>query len=169
MSRTAQDATPPVSETAATEAESLREKLAEQTERNLRLAADFENFKRRNRQDSEARASAQKDTFILGLLPAIDNLERALASGPAPGSQQLHQGVEMIRQQLRALLRQHAVEPQESVGQPFDPQRHDAISKRSDPACPNGAVLEVLQRGYQRGDKVFRPAKVVVNDLTSST
>jgi molecular chaperone GrpE len=146
----------------------LRVTLAEQNDLNLRLSADFENFKRRSRQDSEVRAAAQKESFIQELLPAIDNLERALTSGAAPGSQQLHQGVEMTLRQLRLLLRQHGIETEESVGQAFDPHRHEALSQRCDPAHPAHTILEVFQRGYRRGDKVFRPAKVVVNGLTHS-
>ena len=155
-------------EAVATDSDSLRGKLAEQTDLKLRLAADFENFKRRSRQESEARAAAQKESFIHELLPAIDNLERALASGASSGSPQLHQGVEMTLQQLRLLLRQHGIEPEESVGQPFAPHRHEAVSQRHDAAHPAHSIIEVLQRGYRRGDKVFRPAKVVVNDLTHS-
>ena len=155
-------------EAVPTDSDSLRGKLAEQTDLKLRLAADFENFKRRSRQESEARAGAQKESFIHELLPAIDNLERALASGASSGSPQLHQGVEMTLQQLRLLLRQHGIEPEESVGQPFDPHRHEAVSQRHDAAHPAHSIIEVLQRGYRRGDKVFRPAKVVVNDLTHS-
>jgi molecular chaperone GrpE len=126
---------------AATDSDSLREQLAEQTDLKLRLAADFENFKRRSRQESEARAAAQKESFIHELLPAIDNLERALASGASSGSPQLHQGVEMTLQQLRLLLRQHGIETEESVGQPFDPHRHEAVSQRHDAAHPNHAIL----------------------------
>jgi molecular chaperone GrpE len=73
----------------------MREQLAEQKDLNLRMAADFENFKRRSRPESDARAVAQKESFIHDLLPAIDNLERALAAGAAPGSPELHKGVEM--------------------------------------------------------------------------
>ena len=149
----------------AAESDPLRQELAEQKDLNLRLAADFENFKRRSRQEVEARAAAQKESFIRELLPSLDNLERALASGASPGSQQFQQGVEMTLQQLRLLLRQHGIETEEIIGQPFDPHRHEAVSQRHDAAQANHAVLEVFQRGYQRGDKVFRPAKVVVNDL----
>ena len=149
----------------ATESDSLRQDLAEQKDLNLRLAADFENFKRRSRQEVGTRAAAQKESFIRELLPSLDNLERALASGATPGSPQFEQGVEMTLQQLRLLLRQHGIETEESVGQPFDPHRHEAVSQRHDPAQANHAVLEVFQRGYRRGEKVFRPAKVVVNDL----
>ena len=147
----------------ATEADLLRTELVRQNELNLRLAADFDNFKRRSRQEGEARAAAQKESFIHELLPVIDNLERALASGATPGSHQFHQGVELTLQQLRQLLRQHGFDTEESVGQPFDPHRHEAVSQRHDPAQADHTILEVFQRGYRRGEQVFRPAKVVVN------
>jgi molecular chaperone GrpE len=155
----------PTIEPAAAEPGSSREQLAEQKDVNLRLAADFENFRRRSRQESDARAAAQKESFIHELLPAIDNLERALAALVTPGSRELHQGVAMTFRQLRLLLQQHGIEPEESVGQPFDPHRHEAVSQRHDAAFPAHSIIEVLQRGYRRGDKVFRPAKVVVNEL----
>lgn len=155
-------------EVAATESDSLRQELAEQKDLRLHLAADFENFKRRSRQEAEARAAAQKESFIQELLPVIDNLERALAPGASAGSQQFHQGVEMTLQQLCLLLAKHGIESAEIVGQPFDPHQHEAISQRHDPTQPDHAILEVAQRGYRRGAKVFRPAKVVVNDLTPS-
>ena len=153
--------------TTATESDALRAELAAQKDLHLRLAADFENFKRRSRQEADTRAAAQKDAFIQELLPVIDNLERALASGASAGSQQFHQGVEMTLQQLRLLLAKHGIESGDIVGQPFDPHQHEAISQRHDPAQPDHAILEVAQRGYRRGAKVFRPAKVVVNDLTT--
>jgi len=152
--------------TVPTESDLLCKELAEQKDLNSSLIADFENFKRRSNQESETRAAAQKESFIQDLLPFIDNLERALASGAAPGSMQFHQGVEMTLQQLRQLLIQHGIETEESVGQAFDPHRHEAVSQRNDPDQADRAILEVFQRGYMRGKKVFRPAKVVVNDLT---
>jgi len=153
-------------ETATTKPDPLPDELAKQKDLNLRLAADFENFKRRSRQEGETRAAAQKESFIHELLPVIDNLERALTSGASSSSKQFHQGVEMTLQQLLLLLRQHGIETEEIVGQPFDPRRHEAVSQRHDPARADHAILEVFQRGYRRGEKILRPAKVVVNGLT---
>ena len=152
-------------ETAHPEPAAPHDELTRQKDLNLRLTADFENFKRRSRLESETRAAAQKESFIRDLLPSIDNLERALASAASPGSAQFHQGVEMTLQQMRQLLSQHGIETGEIVGQPFDPHQHEAVSQRHDPAQANYAILDVLQRGYRRGEKVFRPAKVVVNEL----
>jgi molecular chaperone GrpE len=157
-----------VAETAASESEALLKDLAEQKDLHLRLAADFDNFKKRSRQESEARAVAQKESFIVELLPVIDNLERALAAGASRNSAQFHQGVEMTLKQLQQLLLQHGVESGEIVGKPFDPHRHEALSQGHDPAQPDHAILEVVQRGYRKGTKIVRPAKVVVNDLTAA-
>jgi molecular chaperone GrpE len=161
-------ATNAVARTASTESEALLQDLATQKDLHLRLAADFENFKRRSRQESETRAAAQKESFIAELLPVVDNLERALASGASHDSTQFHQGVEMTLKQLQQLLRQHGVESDEVVGKPFDPHQHEALSQGHDSTQPDHTVLTVLQRGYRRGDKVVRPAKVVVNNLTVS-
>jgi len=155
-----------VAETAASESEALVKDLAEQKDLHLRLAADFDNFKKRSRQESETRAVAQKESFIVELLPVIDNLERALSAGASRDSAQFHQGVEMTLKQLQQLLRQHGVESEAIVGKLFDPHRQEALSQGHDPAQPDHAILSVVQRGYQRGAKVVRPAKVVVNDLT---
>jgi len=99
------------------------------------------------------------------LLPVIDNLERALATATASGNPALRQGVEMTLQQLRKLLLQHGIESDEVVGRPFDPHQHDALSQGHDPAQPAGTILEMFQRGYRRGAKVLRPARVSVNNV----
>jgi len=152
----------------AIEPDTSQQELARLKDLHLRLAADFENFKRRSRQESEGRAVAQKESFIAELLPVIDNLERALAAGASAGSEQFRQGVEMTMQQLRLLLGQHGIESDEIVGQPFDPHQHEAISQRNDPTQADHTILAMFQRGYRRGAKIMRPAKVVVNDLTSA-
>lgn len=146
----------------------VQKALAAQKDVSLRLAAEFENFKRRSREESEGRAAAQKEALIRELLPILDNLERALATDASPASRELHQGVEMTLQQLRQLLRQHGIEGEECVGRPFDPHRHEAVSLRHDPTQPDHVILDVFQRGYRRGEKVFQYAKVVVNDLAGS-
>lgn len=141
----------------------LQSALAAQKDDYLRLAADFDNFRKRTRRDSEQQAAAEKESFIQDLLPILDNLERALACEGTTSSAQLHRGVEMTLKQLRGLLHRHGIEPVEALGQPFNPHRHEAVAVRHDPRQPDHIVLEDVQRGYCRGDKVFRPAKVIVN------
>jgi molecular chaperone GrpE len=145
---------------------SLEAELAAQKEVYLRLAADFDNFRKRTTQEAERRAAAQKEAFIRELLPVIDNLERGLSSAASSSPEQLRDGVQMTLQQLQQLLRRHGIEPEESRGQPFDPHRHEAVTMRSDSSQPDHVVLETLQRGYRRGNESFRPAKVVVNNLS---
>ncbi len=137
--------------------------LAELQDRYLRLAADFENYRRRSRLEAESRALEQKEALIAELLPVLDNLERALAAAPAHAADGFRQGVEMTLKLLQNVFRAHGVESDDIVGRPFDPHRHEALAQRNDPAQPDHVVLSVLQRGYRRGDKVVRPAKVTVN------
>ena len=158
------NSTASVADSASADPALLQTALAAQKEDYLSLAADFDNFRKRTRRDSEQQAAAEKESFIQDLLPILDNLERALACEGATSSAQLHQGVEMTLRQLGGLLHRHGVEPVEAVGQPFDPHRHEAVAMGHDPSQPDHCVLEVVQRGYCRGDKVFRPAKVIVND-----
>jgi len=144
--------------------------LSTDKDRLLRLAADFESFRRRTSRETEQQAAAQKESFIRELLPVIDNLERALASNnEATSHEQLRQGVQMTLHQLQQLLRSHSIEPEDSLGQVFNPHWHEAVFTRRDPERPDHTVLEVLQRGYRRGREPFRPAKVVVNDLNQPT
>jgi len=146
----------------------LQDALAAQKDDYLRLAADFANYKRRSLRDSEQQAASGKESFIRDLLPVVDNLERALECERSVSSGPLHQGVEMTLQHLRRLLLHHGIEAVEDVGKPFDPHQHEAISVRRDSLQPDQIVLEVAQRGYRRGDKSFRPARVIVNDTDYS-
>jgi len=159
---------PPVSVTDAASADPaiLQQQLAAQKDDYLRLTADFDNFIKRSQRDSEQQAAQEKEAFIRDLLPIIDNLERALASEQSNASEPLHQGVTMTLQQVRQLLLRHGIEAVQDMGRPFDPHRHEAVFVRHDPTQPDQVILEVTQRGYARGDKVFRAAKVIVNDLS---
>ena len=150
----------------APEVGALQTELAVQRDRCLRLLADFDNFRKRAARENERSAAAQKEAFIRELLPVIDNLERALGSDVSTSPEQLRQGVQMTLQQLTQLLRDHGIEADESLGRPFDPRYHEAVSVGHDPSQPDHIILDTFQRGYRRGNEVFRPAKVVVNDLS---
>lgn len=142
----------------------LQKELAAQKDNYLRLAAEFDNFQKRTQRDSSQQAAAQKEAFIRELLPILDNLQRALACEQSISSEPLHQGLTMTLQQMDQLLHHHGIEAVQDVGQPFDPHRHEAVSVRNDPGRPDQVILEVIQRGYCRDDKVFCPARVIVND-----
>lgn len=137
-------------------------------ERYLRLAADFNNFMRTAR-ESERRAAEQKETLVRHLLPVVDNLERALANGPAQSAEQLREGVELTLRQLTQVLNQHGLTSRNDLGRPFDPQFHEAVCVGYEPMCADHTILEVWQRGWLRGKELFRPAKVVVNNLKRSS
>jgi len=153
------------SDGAASAPEALQQEIETHKDRYLRLAADFGNYKRRMEAEAERRARAQKEAFITELLPVIDNLERALSNGQSASAEQLRGGVQMTLQQLYQLLKQHGYEPEDCLGQPFDPHRHEAVATHCDPAQPDHVILAVYQRGWRHGDHLVRPAKVVVNDL----
>ncbi len=163
-----QSASTSVPDSAAIDPAELLKTLAAQKDDYLRLAADFDNFRKRTRRDSEQQAAAEKESFIRELLPILDNLERALACEQSTSSAQLHQGVQMTLQQLGRLLDEHGIEPTADIGMTFDPHRHEALSVGHDARQPDHSVLEVIQRGYRCGDKVLRPAKVIVNDWDHS-
>ncbi len=135
-------------------------------ERYLRLAADFENYKKRASRDRERDGSTQKIALVSDLLPVVDNLERALATRVGAD---LHEGVKMICDLFTTILQRHGFQPREDLGSPFDGRFHDAIAVGRDPSFPPMTVIEVWQRGWMRGDALFRPAKVLVNDSTTAT
>jgi len=137
-------------------------------ERYLRLAAEFDNFKKRSARDSERRAAEQKHAFVRELLPVVDNLERALASNPTHSAGALAEGVELTLRHLLQVLRHHGFIRRDDLAQPFDPHFQEAIGVRSEPLQPDQIVLEVWQRGWVHGQELFRPAKVVVNQLNRS-
>jgi len=130
-------------------------------DRYLRLAADFDNYKKRVSRDREREAGAQKIALVSDLLPIVDNLERALATR---GEAELRDGVKMALDLFISVLRRHGFQPREDLGCPFDARFHDAIAVGKNPDFAPMAVIEVWQRGWMRGDALFRPAKVLVND-----
>ena len=159
-------ATQDLSSTASGSAQ-IQSELAEWNERYLRLAADFDNFKKRTARENERRAAEQKSALVQELLPVVDNLERALGDGTAQTTVQLREGVELTLRQLIRALNQHGFASRDDRGQPFDPHFHEAVGVRSEPKHADHTILEVWQRAWIRGKELFRPAKVVVNDLKS--
>ncbi|HEY7002812.1 MAG TPA: nucleotide exchange factor GrpE [Gaiellaceae bacterium] len=154
-------------EKAPTKAE-LEEKLAEvEREREeylndlKRIAADFENYRKRVARDQEGLVARAHERLVKELLPVLDDLERALEAAAEHEEAKLEQGVRLVHRELvEALAREGLVEV-ETDGQ-FDPHVHEALlSQPSDE--DDGAVLEVLQKGYRLGDRVLRPARVVVS------
>ena len=136
---------------------------SEWNEKYLRLAADFENFKRQaQRREAEVRERTVRNIFE-DLLPVLDNFERAVqAAQNASDVTSLRVGVEYILKQLHESLRAHGVEPMETRGQKFDPLHHEALEEVPGSGEAPGTVIEEAQRGYSFKGQVLRPARVRV-------
>jgi molecular chaperone GrpE len=143
--------------------EAKETELAELKDKYLRALADFENARKRIRSQSEESVKLQKEMVLRDVLPIVDNLERALeASRSTTDTKVIIDGVEMVVRSLLDFLRVHGVTPVTTVGQSFDPNRHEAVDHvESEKHAPNTIVAE-FHRGYQIGDRTLRPARVSV-------
>lgn len=128
-----------------------------------RLAADFENYRRRQATEREELIKFAASRVFENLLPVVDNFERALvASQKATDVQQVLTGVELIYRQMQDFLTKSGVAPMEAVGKPFDPNLHEAIAQFETPDAPDQTVLAEIQKGYYLSGKVLRHAMVQV-------
>jgi molecular chaperone GrpE len=155
--------------TAKEEAESLEEALAEakqKVEEYLtnwqRTQADFVNYKRRNEQERQEFGKFANSQLILSLLPVLDDLERAFESvTPQVTRLKWVEGIRLIDRKLRAALEAHGVSQIEALGEPFDPNLHEATMHSKG---EEGIVVQEMQKGYMLHDRVIRPSKVVVGN-----
>jgi molecular chaperone GrpE len=131
-----------------------------------RTQADFENFRKRMARDVGAAEARGVAKLARELLPALDNLGRALAAAEAAGeagaAEHLASGVKLVHGELLAALARVGIEPFSPEGEPFDPQQHEAIVQQPVEGAASGTVVEVYQQGFRHGDAVLRPARVVV-------
>jgi molecular chaperone GrpE len=141
--------------------ESLRAQNAALQERLLRLAAEYDNYRKRTaREWNEQKLRATSDV-LREMLELADNLERALGAAEEDRDG-LRKGVELIAQQLQAKLKRFGVEPIEARGEEFDPKRHEALMLVDSDAVDSHHVVDVVQQGYMLGGDVLRPARVTV-------
>jgi molecular chaperone GrpE len=146
----------------------LESEKAEIKDRMLRIAADFDNWKKRSRKDLSDGEMRAKESVLRDFLEIADNLERANASwgegkdGKESDAKSVRDGVELVLRQFRSKLERYQVKPVESVGLPFDPRFHEAISQAPSADAKPGSILHELQKGYLIGEKLLRPAMVVV-------
>jgi molecular chaperone GrpE len=132
-----------------------------------RTKADFENFRKRAARDAAAAQERGVSKLAKELLPAVDNLDRALeaaqaASNGADAEHTLVSGIKLVHADVIAALARVGIEPFDPAGQRFDPQRHEAVAQQPVEGAEPGTIVEVYQRGYRLGDTVLRPARVVV-------
>ena len=142
---------------------SLEEQVAEWRERAIRSAADLENFRKRmEREKGEARRYANQ-SLLEELLPVLDNFHMGLDAASADAESMIFRGMEMVKKQLDDFLSGQGVEEVAAEGKMFDPAVHEAVSQEDCEASPEGSVLRVIRRGFQMGERLLRPANVVVS------
>jgi molecular chaperone GrpE len=148
------------------------EKADEYLELAQRTKADFENYRKRAIREAAAAQDRGVAKLALELLPAVDNLDRALEAIEAAGSgdgapkpdngSSLVSGIKLVHADVIAALARCGIEPFSPEGEQFDPQHHEAIAQQPIDGAESGTVVEVYQRGYRLGETVLRPARVVV-------
>jgi len=137
--------------------------LAELKDRYLRTIAESENARKRIRQQSDEAIRLQRENLLRELLPIVDNLERAVEAARGGGNgKSIVEGIEMVLRSMLDFLKTHGVTQVSSVGQPFDPQRHEAVDQIESTQHPPNTVINEFHRGYQIGDRLLRPARVAV-------
>lgn len=142
------------------------EKADEYLELAKRTRADFENYRKRAAREAAAAQQRGVTKLVRELLPAVDNLDRALeavkATGEASNGDELVSGVKLVHAELIAALARAGVDRFDPLGERFDPQFHEAVGQVSFDGAEAGTIIEVYQRGYRLGDAVIRPARVLV-------
>jgi molecular chaperone GrpE len=155
---------------AAPEAGSVGDELAqairqrdEYQDKLQRLQADFINYQKRAKAQADADRVYLIKPLALDILNALDNFDRAIETARAGGAQAIAEGLVMVEKQFVAALVKHGVEPIPALGQPFDPNFHEAIMQQPDAKHPEGTVVAEFAKGYKLGDRVIRPTKVAVS------
>ena len=133
--------------------------LAEEKDRYVRMLAEYENFRRRSQKERDAAYADACADVLSELVPMVDNLERALASGTGD---KVTEGVNMILSQFTETLTKMGVEAYGEVGDSFDPKLHHAIAHEEDENLPENSISVVFQKGYRKGERIIRYAMVKV-------
>ncbi len=146
--------------------EKLQHELEQARDQNLRLRAEFDNYRKRMARESDRQRKRAAESVIMDLLPIVDNLRLAMqhADDTSGG---LYQGIEMVSKQLVDALDQHGMKAIPAVGQPFDPRVHEAVTQVASDEYPRDTVAQEFQRGFMLGDQVLRPSRVAVSTGSS--
>jgi molecular chaperone GrpE len=148
----------------------LEAEKADLRDRMLRIAAEFENWKKRARKEQTDGEAKVRETVLRDVLEVMDNLERATAAtGGSTDLQSVQQGIALVLRLFGSKLERYDIKAIEAKGKPFDPRLHEAISQAPSADVPPGTVLNELQKGYKVGDRLLRPAAVVVAIAPPST
>ena len=145
------------------ELEQLKSDAEESHNRYLRALADFDNFRKRRREETARRTNLAREELILKLLPIMDNFQRALAAAEAQHSyESLVEGVTLTLKHITEMLEKEGVEPIEALGQEFNPELHEAMMRVETDDHPDNTVVDEMEKGYTLNGKVLRPARVRV-------
>jgi molecular chaperone GrpE len=161
-------ASEPAGEAAAVDVATLEGRIAELTDRLLRAHADMDNLRKRTERDKEDMAKYAITKFAREVLSIGDNLQRAIAAVPAgaaeedPALKALVDGVSMTEREFMNVLDRHGVKRLDPEGEPFNPHQHQAMTEIENREVAPGTIVQVYQPGYVLGDRVLRPAMVVV-------
>ena len=142
------------------ELESLKDQVAGQEDKYLRLAAEYDNYRKRTAKEKESLWTDVKADTAGAFLPVYDNLERALKQDTA--DEAFKKGVEMTMTQLKEVLTKLGIEEIPALGEPFDPNLHNAVMHVEDEGAGENTIVDVFQTGFKSGDKVVRFAMVKV-------
>jgi molecular chaperone GrpE len=147
----------------------VRAEAADMKDKWMRLAAEFENYKRRMERDRGLAMKYREEQVLKELLPCIDNLERAIEQGrKTDNAADLLAGVELTYKGLLAALERFELVPMQSVGSPFDPNIHEALAMEETGEVEPNCVVREFEKGYMYKDRLIRPAKVVVAKRTET-
>jgi molecular chaperone GrpE len=159
----------PVADEGAEEVQRLRETLEARTreleaqqDRYLRAVAEFDNARKRSAREREEYTRYANESLLRDLLPVLDNLDRALQAARSEPAAAVTAGVELIQREMLRVLEKFGLTPFTSVGQPFDPERHEAVARVQRPDLPDMTVAAETARGYLLNGRVLRPAMVTV-------
>jgi molecular chaperone GrpE len=142
----------------------LQAKVDELQDRMIRMQADTENFRRRVQREQDDARKFESMRIVRDMLPGMDGLSRAVSSAEQTGDMQtLLDGIKMVAQQFRDILKAHAAEPIDALGKPFDPNLHEALTQIPSADHEPMTVLQVVEMGYRLHDRVVRPARVIVS------
>ncbi|ADG68746.1 GrpE protein [Planctopirus limnophila DSM 3776] len=159
------------SSTSVNMVQALAEERDQFKEKWARSVADLENYRRRVQKEAEEERKYGAATFLRTVLPGFDNLQRAIlaAKSPAAKLEDLVKGVEMVSQQFETLFAGMGAVVIKTVGEPFDPNRHEAITQVPSADYPPMTVIQEVERGFTLHDRVIRPAKVIVSAASAAS
>jgi molecular chaperone GrpE len=140
--------------------EDLQARVDELDDRYRRALADLDNYRKRSERLTDSRVADARDRIVRDWLDAVDSVETALDMTSSDGERE---GLQAVRDQMRSILERQGVQRFGAAGERFDPDRHEAVAARDSDAIPDRSIVDVIRAGYMVGDRVLRPARVIVS------